>query len=170
VASRGGQIQRYFVNMAQVGLGGLMARRTARLPRHLGRSRPLLGYWLSVASFRPPRIRMHGDRRKFEGQATNVVVANLQYTGNGIQLSPRSWPEDGYFDLQVFTGPRSDSFTLLPKMFVGEHLPHPNILEYRSTRVRIEADRPTPVELDGAPAGTTPSTFEVVPRVLRFKV
>jgi diacylglycerol kinase (ATP) len=170
VTSRGGALTRYFLNMAQVGLGGLVARRAARLPRGFGRSRQFLGYWLAMTSFRRPRIRMHGDRRDFEGAATNVVVANLQYTGNGVYLSPRSWPEDGYFDLQVYTGPRSDSFTLLPKMFIGEHLPHPNIVEYRSTRVRIEAERPTFVEVDGVPSGTTPVTFEVLPRVLKLKV
>lgn len=170
VTSGGETKTRYFLNMAQVGLGGLVARRAGRLPRRFGRSRPFLGYWLAMGSFRRPRIRMHGDRREFEGTATNIVVANLQYTANGVYLSPRSWPEDGYFDLQVYTGPRSDSFTLLPKMFQGEHLPHPNILEYRSTRVRIEADRPTFVELDGVPFGTTPATFEVLPRVLKLKV
>jgi diacylglycerol kinase (ATP) len=147
-----------------------MARRAARLPRRLGRGRQFLGYWLAMASLRQARIRMEGDRREFEGAAMNVVVANLQYAGNGVYLSPRSWPEDGYFDLQVYTGPRSDSFTLLPKMFVGEHLPHPNILEYRSTRVHIEADRPAFVEVDGMPLGTTPATFDVIPRVLKLKV
>ncbi len=161
---------RYFLNMAQAGLGGAAIRRTARLPGGLGRAGSFLGFWLALAAFRRPRIKLDGDRRNFEGSATNVMVANLQFGGHGLRLSPRSWPEDGYFDLQVFTGPKSDSFTLLPKMFRGEHLPHPNILEYRSTRVRIEADRPVFVEVDGVPLGTTPATFQVVPRALRLKV
>jgi diacylglycerol kinase (ATP) len=157
----------YFLNMAQVGLAGLAARRAHRLPVRRGRS--FLGYWLAMSTFRRPRIRMQGDRREFEGTVTNVVVANLQYAGNGMRLSPRSWAEDGYFDLQVFTGPRSDSFTLLPKMFVGEHLPHPNIQEFRSTRVHIEADQRTFVEADGIAIGTTPATFEVLPGILPLK-
>jgi diacylglycerol kinase (ATP) len=157
----------YFLNMAQIGLAGLAARRAGRLP--LGRGRSFWGYWLAMSTFRRPRIRMQGDRREFEGTVTNVIVANLQYTGNGMRLSPRSWAEDGYFDLQVFTGPRSDSFTLLPKMFVGDHLPHPNIQEFRSTRVHVDADRRTFVEADGIPLGTTPATFEVLPGILRLK-
>jgi diacylglycerol kinase (ATP) len=170
VATRQGERIRYFFTMAQVGLGGLAARRAASLPSFLGRGRRFLGYWLAMASYRRPSIRMQGDRREFEGTATNVVVANLQFSGNGMLVSPRSWPEDGYLDLQVFTGPRSDLFTLLPKMFLGDHLPHPNVLEYRSTRVRIDAERRVFVEVDGVPVGSTPVTLEVLHRALPFKV
>jgi YegS/Rv2252/BmrU family lipid kinase len=161
---------RYFLNMAQVGLGGLAATRAARLPRWLHRSRRFWGYWLAMATYRRPEVRLRGDRRDFEGVVSNVLVANLQFAGDGMLVSPRSWPEDGYLDLQVWTGPKSDSFTLLPKMFIGEHLPHPHILEYRSTRVHIESDRKLRVEVDGEPIGTTPVTFQILPRALRFKV
>jgi YegS/Rv2252/BmrU family lipid kinase len=161
---------RYFLNMAQVGLGGLAAARAARLPRLLRRSRTFWGYWLAMATYRRTAVRMRGDRRDFEGVVSNILVANLQFAGQGMLVSPRSWPEDGYLDLQVWTGPKAESFTLLPKMFIGEHLPNPHILEYRSTRVEIESDRPLRVETDGRPAGVTPVTFEVLPRALRLKV
>jgi diacylglycerol kinase family enzyme len=36
--------------------------------------------------------------------------------------------------------------------------------------VSIEAPIPLPVELDGEQPGTTPATFEVVPRALRLRV
>jgi diacylglycerol kinase (ATP) len=170
VSAGAGEQTRYFFNMAQIGLGGLAARRGAALPSFLGTGRRFWGYWLAMATYRRATFRLQGDRREFEGAATNVVVANLQFSGNGMHLSPRSWPEDGYLDLQVFTGPRSDSFTMLPKMFVGDHLPHPNILELRSTRVRIESNRRVFVEVDGRSVGTTPATLEVLQRALPFKV
>jgi len=140
------------------------------LPRFLGRTRDFLAYWASLATFRRPEVRLAGDRRTFEGRITNLLVSNLQWMSNGILASPRAWPEDGFVDLQVFTGPKSDSFTLLPKMFQGEHLPHPNVTEYRSRTVTVEADRSLPVEADGLPLGWTPATFEVLPRILRLKV
>ncbi|MFN2589147.1 MAG: diacylglycerol kinase family protein [Actinomycetota bacterium] len=165
-----GPVVRYFLNNAQVGLGGLAAARASMMPRALRRAGPFLGFWMAVATFRRVPVRIQGDRRSYEGPATNVLIANLQYGSRGMHLSPRSWPEDGYFDLQVHVGPKSESFTLLHKMFVGEHLPHPNILEYRSPRVRIEADRPLPVQVDRIPIGRTPVTFEVLPRLLRLKI
>jgi YegS/Rv2252/BmrU family lipid kinase len=170
VVARDGERSRYFLNMAQAGLGGAASARAARLPGFFRGSRSFFGYWLAMAGYRRPAVTLHGDRREFEGRITNLLVANLQFGGNGMLLSPRSWPEDGYLDLQVFTGPKSESFTLLPKMFQGEHLPNPSITEYRSKAVRLEADRPVWVEADGEPIGRTPATFEAVPSVLRLKV
>jgi diacylglycerol kinase (ATP) len=161
---------RYFVNQAQVGLGAAALARADRLPRFLGRGRRFAGYWSALIGYRRPPVTIAGGRRRFEGRVTNVLVANLQYGGEGMWTSPRSWPEDGYLDLQIWTGPRSDSFTLLPRMFQGEHLPNPRIMEVRSRSVRIESERPLWVEADGRPLGSTPATFTVVPRVLRLKV
>jgi YegS/Rv2252/BmrU family lipid kinase len=160
----------YFLNMAQVGLSGAAAARSATLPHGLKGSRYFLGYWLAMAGYRRPLAHLQGDHRDLEARVTNILIANLQYTANGMLVSPRSWPEDGYFDLQVFTGPKSESFTLLPKMFLGEHIPHPHVVELRSKTLGVDADRSMWVEADGIPLGRTPARFEVVQQILRFKV
>jgi YegS/Rv2252/BmrU family lipid kinase len=170
VTTKAGERTRYFLNMAQIGVGGAAAARAARLPRAMGRGRRFLGYWAGVAASRRPTVRLQGDRREFEGRVTNIVVANLQFTGDGLLLVPKAWPEDGFFDVQVYTGPRSDTFTLLPKMFTGEHVPHPHILEYRSRTLGISSDHPLAVEADGEPIGRTPATFEVIPGAIRLLV
>jgi diacylglycerol kinase (ATP) len=168
--SGGGELKRHFVNMAEIGLGAAVARRIERLPQGLGRSRRFLGFWLALVAFRPTEVALAGDRRTWEGRVHNVLVANCQYQGEGMRISPRSWPDDGYLDVLVMKGPKSDSFTLLPKTYLGEHLPHPNIVEYRSRTLRVEASRPLWIHADGEILGTTPATFEVVPRAIRLKV
>jgi diacylglycerol kinase (ATP) len=70
----------------------------------------------------------------------------------------------------VMTGPKSDSFTTLPKVYRGEHLPHPNMQELKARTVRVEADRPLPIEADGEVLGTSSATFEVLPKAIRVKV
>jgi diacylglycerol kinase (ATP) len=87
-----------------------------------------------------------------------------------MKISPRSWPTDGVLDALVFHGPKSDSFTILPKVYRGEHLPHPNIVEFRSRTVKVEADRPLRIEADGEILGWTPATFDVIPHPLKLKV
>ena len=50
-------------------------------------------------------------------------------------------------------------------------MPHPHVAELRAkVAVRVEADRPLPVEADGEVLGTTPAVFEVVPRAILMKV
>jgi len=161
---------RYFGNVAEVGLGGAVAARSEGLPKRLGRGRYFLGFWLSLARWRQAAVRLQGDRRSLEERVRNVVVANGQFIGGGQMISPRSWPGDGFFDVLVMKGPRSEAFTMLPKIFRGEHLPHPNIIELRSRRLRVEADRPLWVEADGRPLGTTPATFEVIPQAISVKI
>jgi diacylglycerol kinase (ATP) len=161
---------RYFANVAEAGLGGATTVRESGLPAFLGRSRYFLGFWMSVARFRPSRIVLQADRRSYEGPAHNVFVANGQYYGRGRMISPRSWPGDGALDVLVMKGPTSDAFTNLPNVYMGEHLPHPNIVELKAKRVEIRPERPWRLEADGEPLGWTPAVFEALPRAIRLKI
>jgi diacylglycerol kinase (ATP) len=162
--------RRYVPNIAEVGLGAEVVRRAQRLPRRLGRSRYFWGFWLSVGRYRPCPVRVGVDRKSFDGVANNVVVANCQFYGGGMKISPRSYPGDGLIDVQISTGPKSEAFTLLPKIYRGEHVPHPHIKEMRGREIRVDAERPLPVEGDGEVLGTTPATFTVLPEVLALKI
>jgi YegS/Rv2252/BmrU family lipid kinase len=166
----GSESTAYFANIAQVGLGATALVRAGRLPDRLGRGRYFLGFWLSLARWKQAAVRLEGDRRSLEERVRNVVVANGQFLGGGQMISPRSWPGDGFFDVLVMKGPRSEAFTLLPKVFRGEHLPHRNIIELKSRRLHVEADRELWVEADGQPLGTTPARFEVIPQPISLKI
>ena len=69
-----------------------------------------------------------------------MVVANCRFYGGGMQISPNSDPCDCLLDILVMTGPKSDSFTTLPKVYSGAHLPHRNIAELRAAQLSIEAE------------------------------
>ncbi len=169
-AANGGEVKRTFVNIAEVGMGASMVRRQGRFPERLGRARRFLAFWLSFAGFRPTNVRLTGDRRTWEGTVHDVLVANCQYQGEGMRISPKSWPDDGYLDVLVMKGPKSDAFTMLPKTYLGEHLPHPNIIEYRSRTLHVEASRPLWIQADWEVVGRTPATFQVVPKAIRLKI
>jgi diacylglycerol kinase (ATP) len=168
--SDGKPVMRYFPNVAEVGLGAAVVSRAARLPRRLGRSRYFFAFWLCLPRFRPAVVMVRAERKAYEGRAHNVVVANCQYYGGGMKISPRSWPGDGFLDVLVMVGPKSDAFTMLPKIYRGEHLPHRNVVELRARTVIVDADRPLVVEADGEVLGTTPASFEVLPQALRLKI
>ncbi len=171
--SSGREAVRYFTNIAEVGLGASTVARSARLPRAIGRARYFLGFWMTLPGFRPCRVRIDGDDAgadTWEGRAFNVVVANGRYFGGGMHISPKSRCDDGMFDVLVMKGPKTDSFTTLPKVYRGTHLPHQDIVELRASRMRVEAERPLPIEADGEELGSTPATFELLPSALSLKV
>ncbi|MDP9243448.1 MAG: diacylglycerol kinase family lipid kinase [Actinomycetota bacterium] len=163
--------RRYFPNIAEVGLGGAVVRRADRLPRGFGRSRYFFAFWLTLPRFKLANVAVQVDKKTYEGPAFNVVVANCQFYGGGMKISPRSFPGDGVLDVLVLKGPKSDSFTMLPKVYQGDHLPHPHIVELRArSEIRVEADRPLPIEADGELLGTTPATFEILPQAIGLKI
>ena len=164
------EVSRYFANIAEAGLGGAVVDRTLRLPGFLAGAKYFCGFWLTLPGFRPGTVRLDADGQEFAGRAFNVVVANCRFYGGGMQISPKSDPCDGALGVLVMTGPKSDAFTTLPKVYRGTHLPHRHIAELRGGRVRIESDSPLEIEADGEILGTTPATFEVIPQAIRVKL
>jgi diacylglycerol kinase (ATP) len=162
---------RYFVNVAEAGLGAAVTARAERMSSRLGQSKYFLGFWLTLPRFKLAHVRIQADRKTYEGPAYMVVVGNAQYYGGGMKVSPRSYPGDGVLDVLVFKGPKSDSFTLLPKIYRGEHIPNDHIEEFRVKReLTVEADRPLPIEADGEVLGWTPARFDVLAQPLVMKL
>jgi diacylglycerol kinase family enzyme len=87
-----------------------------------------------------------------------------------MHISPKSEPDDGLLDVLAMVGPKTDAFTMLPKIYKGTHVPHRNIAEVRARTLRLQASPPLLVEADGEMLGTTPATFAVVPNAIRVKV
>jgi len=75
-------------------------------------------------------------------------------------------------DVLIFRGPRSDAYTLLPRIYRhGDHIPDPHIKEMRAKiRVSVDAERPLPIVADGGLMGSTPATFQVIPRSILLKL
>jgi diacylglycerol kinase (ATP) len=161
---------RCFVNIAEVGLGAAVVARAAGLGRFLGGARYAAGFWLTLPRFRPAAVRLDANGQYRAWRAFNVVVANCRFYGGGMQISPNSDPGDCLLDVLVMTGPKSDSFTTLPKVYKGAHLPHRNIAELRAAQLSIEAEPYFPVEADGELLGTTPASFGIIPGAIRLKV
>jgi diacylglycerol kinase (ATP) len=171
VDTRGSRRVRYFANIAEAGLGGATAARAAGLPRVLGPSRYFFAFWAMLPSYRPGTMRVEIDGQVVhDGRAVNVVVANARFFGGGMQISPGSDPADGLAEVLVFTGRKTDSFTMLPRVYRGRHVPHPSIVQLRGRTIRLDSDQPFAIEADGEVLGTTPATVEIVPGALRLKV
>ncbi|MEW6060257.1 MAG: diacylglycerol kinase family protein [Actinomycetota bacterium] len=171
VGPHGESVVQYFHNVAEAGLGGAVTARAERLPKGLGQTKYFAAFWLTLPRFKLAHVRLQADQRSYEGPAVMVIVANCQYYGGGMKISPRSYPGDGVLDVLVFEGPKSDAVTLLPRVYRGEHIPHEHIQELRVKHALVvDADRPLPIEADGEVLGFTPATFEVLPQAVSVKL
>lgn len=160
----------YFPNIAEAGLGAEVVARARRLPRRLGPAVYLAAFWLALGSHRPAEVKVDLVDRVYEGPMSNLVVANCQFFGGGMKIAPKAAPTDGLLDIQIDHARKREALAIMPRVYKGTHLPHPDITEAKRVRASIEADRPLPVEADGEVLGTTPARFEVVRDALYLKV
>jgi diacylglycerol kinase family enzyme len=170
--SDGELLTRYAHNLAQIGIGANAELARRRLPAWLGdRRRRFLGFWRGYIGTRRRVVRIGYDMKHWEGESFHVVIGNGQFA-SGIRLSPRSFPGDGVLDALVFTGQKSDAYTMIPRiMRHGGHVPDDAIKELRAkVRFSVESERSLAVVADGEPLGTTPATFQVVAQQILLKL
>lgn len=161
--------ERYFLNVADCGLGPATSARARRGPRGLGPLAYLYGALGSIVTDRPVTIRVVvDDIVVYDGPSSLVAVANGRYFGGGMRVAPDADPADGLFDVLVLaaTSRRVLVADLLPRVYRGTHLDHPAVHVRRGHRVAVTATAPFPLEVDGEAAGSAPVTFALLPGAL----
>lgn len=163
---------RYAHNVAEIGFHAAATIAATGAPR-LQNLKRFTAFWRAYTRTRVSPMTIGTDRRTIELDAWSVVIGNGQFSDGGIRLSPRSFPGDGVLDGLVFTGPKSNAYRLLPRIFRhGDHVPDPSITEVHA-KLKIDVTSPAralPVVADGQRLGTTPVTFQVVPQQILLKV
>jgi YegS/Rv2252/BmrU family lipid kinase len=162
----------HLVNVGSVGMSADTARRANTRSKALG-GKPTFFLTLVESFLRWRNVEMKvrvGDETR-SGKMTSVVVANGQYHGGSMWLAPEAEPDDGLLDVVVIGDiTKADFVRSVGRIYKGTHLTHPKIDLLRGPRVEVDADQPVPLELDGEQPGTTPASFEIVPRALRIRV
>jgi diacylglycerol kinase (ATP) len=154
---------RHFINAANAGIAAASANMAGRLPSILGASRYGAAFWLTLGRFPGAHVEVRASRHRYSGDAINVVVANGQFFGGGMNVAPRASMVDGILDIQVFAGPRRNAFVVMPRLLVGSHLTHPAVRRYVGSEVSITCPDTWPIEADGELLGSGPVTISVLP-------
>lgn len=161
---------RYFANIAEVGIGAATVATAERLPRWLGPTVYFFAFWLTLRKHKSADVVVDLVDRKYEGKLNNLVVANGQFFGGGMKIAPKAAPTDGLFDIQIEHAKKREAIAIMPKVYKGQHIPHPDIFEAKRVRLAITSDRSLPIEADGEVLGQTPATFEVLKEAINLKV
>jgi diacylglycerol kinase (ATP) len=164
------QVVRYFANIAEVGLGARVVERAARLPRFLGPTVYFFAFWLTLARHRPAQVKVDLMTRIYDGSMNNMVIANGQFFGGGMKIAPKAAPTDGVLDFQIEHAGKREAIAVMPKVYKGQHVPHPKILEAKRVEASIESESPLLIEADGEVLGYTPARFELLRDALHLKV
>ena len=162
--------RRYFLNAANAGIGARTVVEAARFPDWMGSRRYLAGFWSALARTTPDEIRVACDARTIATIGWNVVIANGQFFGGGMNVAPRAAAGDGLFDVQVFSGPRRLAPVVIRRVVRGTHLTHPAVRRTTGRLVDVEIPHGWLVEADGEVVGSGPFSAEALEGLLNFKI
>jgi diacylglycerol kinase (ATP) len=158
--------RRYFLNAVNIGVGAASVIKADRIPRRFGSLRYTAGFWLALAGYDAGEMNVAIDHHRFTGKAINVVVANGQFFGGGMNIAPRASTSDGLFDVQVFSGPKRQAFTVMPRVLMGTHLTHRSVRRYVGSTVTLTGAGDLLVESDGELLGEGSVEISMLPAAL----
>src|SRR5436190_21234010 len=147
----GEDAERWFANVASVGMSGAVAQRANGMSKALGGK---VTFFYALAReflvWKNTEVTVRCDGAERHARMHDVIVANGQYHGGAMWLAPDACADDGRFDV-VLIGDvtKLDFVTTAPKLYKGTHLEHPKVELLRSTFVDVEAPGPLPIETDG---------------------
>ncbi len=166
----GHDASRYFINIVDVGIGGIVSKRVNKSPKWIG---AFAAYQLaiirSLISYRHQAIKASADTKIYTGRVLNYIVANGKYFGSGLGIAPDARPDDGMFAL-VIIGKVSLGFYLksLSDIKKSKHIKHPHVFYEEAREVNIESEKPLPIDMDGEYVGNTPMRVRMVEKAIRF--
>jgi len=164
-------VTRYFINVADSGLGAETAERINRGSKALG---GLVSYMvgavrtIAVFDFRDATIEVDGVE-VFAGRTGIVVFANGRYFAGGMVIAPDASLCDGMLEIFILqdVGKRALLTSLLPRVYRGKHVGRPGVLHYTAASAAVRSSERMLIEMDGEQVGLGPLEVGVLPRALR---
>jgi YegS/Rv2252/BmrU family lipid kinase len=168
--ARGGELSRYFVMMAGIGLDASIARGVnKRLKRRVGE----LAYWVAgvkhLFTWPAERFTITVDGRAFD--STFAIVGKGKGYGGGMLLTPHARLDEPLFEVYILP-PLARNVAYLPVLSAcmrGKPETSGATL-IKGRRVEANSSHAPWVEADGEVIGPLPMSFEVVPDALTLIV
>ncbi len=161
---------RYFVNVAQTGVGAAAAQTAMSLGRRLGAARYPLAFAARLPGFPRAKVKIITERRTIESEALAVILANAQFFAGGWNVAPKAMLVDGALDIQIINCRKTSAPALVPKVIKGTHLSDPAVRRLSAAEFSIETDPTWPVECDGDLVGNTAVKGRVIPAAISLKI
>lgn len=172
-SNAGGQEERFFLNIADFGLGGEVVREVTERRLQRKASSYVRCLITTMVRYKNKRVRIRVDGEAVpDGEYLIGAVANGRIFGKGMKVAPDARLDDGLFDSVLIRGFRFFEFCRHGwKLMNGTHVTHPKVMVIRGRKVEAwpEEGEDVLLELDGDQLGRLPATFEIFPRNLLVK-
>ena len=163
---------RHFINIADAGLGGDVVNQMGNGTKRFGNLAYTLGGFRALIGFKNKPMTVDIDDVTFQlPKAQQVVVANCQFFGGGMQMAPSASPTDGVFDvILIKNAGKIETMRGMNDFRAGKHLDqsNPKIELLYGKRVSVTSPKKVRIDVDGEAVGFLPALFEIQPSSIEF--
>ncbi len=164
---------RYFANVFDVGLGGMVVRIANSLPKSLG---GFLTFFLSSVAglmlFKPPLLHLKANGKTIDTGPMNIVgVANCRYFGGGMDIAPMARFDDGLLELLYVKNTNLFKFlsrVLLP-VYEAKHLAYEHLYHRAVQKIEVSGDQLFLADIDGEEEKALSAEVSVIPNAIRIR-
>jgi len=168
----GSPTSRYFINVAEFGVGADVVDRVNRTTKRFGGTMSFTwGILRTIPFYRNKLISYSVDKgAETDARMNNLVVANGRFYGAGLKPAPNAQIDDGLFDISIIGDVGFfESISSLGKLRDGTYLNLPKVTSQRGTSVSARCSERVLIEADGEVVGRLPATFELLPGAIRIR-
>ena len=163
---------RHFINIADAGLGGDVVYNVGNGTKRFGSASYRLGGLRALMTYRNKPMTAVIDNVTYElAKAQQVVIANCQYFGGGMQMAPSASCTDGVFDvILIKNAGKLETVRGMNDIMSGKHLDqaNPNYELVYGKRISITSPEKVRLDIDGEAIGFLPAVFEIQPGAIEF--
>jgi diacylglycerol kinase (ATP) len=164
--------RRFFVNMADIGMGPVVVDKVLRSGRPFGHA---VAYYKSILStfleYKPMQVQVKSTEWQWSGKLRTLGVGNGKCYGHGMAITPDAVLDDRLFHVFICGNVSVFDFVKYTShLKKGKHIPHPEIHYKTTTEISFDADRTCLIEGDGEIFGKLPATVRLHNRQLDFLI
>ncbi|GMQ78414.1 MAG: diacylglycerol kinase family lipid kinase [Anaerolineae bacterium] len=156
----------YFGNNCALAMEPMVTIENINIKRLSGNIRYIVALLIALRKLKAWHFSFSWSGGSFEGSIILLSVCNSPRTGGVFPMSPNALMDDGLFDVVwALDMPLRNVLMLLPKLFRGTHLQHPDVSRKQTDRLEVRSSPGTPVHADGEviSRSATHLLFEVLP-------
>lgn len=166
--SEGNAAQRYFINVADAGMGPEVVAEVMRSSRRGG----ALAYYQAIIktffSYTPRQVSVQSDDWTWQGPVRTIAIANARFYGQGLCVAPEGRADDGILNLFIAGKVSVLDFILqTAPLKRGHYVRHPAVWYQQGRAIRLQSEEKCAIEADGEWLGYLPATVRVLPSRIR---
>lgn len=143
---------RYFLNVASVGLDAEVVNQTEKIKDHVnGKKAYILGVFLALLKYRSVKSFIDINNTLYQNSLMLLAVGNGQYYGGGMKILPNASLNDNLLSYcMVKDISKFRVLTLFPTIFSGKHLKYKRyVLEGKADKIEVDFGGKITLNLDG---------------------